>query len=84
MPTTNNTVKRIKGRDRVWSFVRKVETSRHPLHELEEIVVLDLEIDDEDILDWFMRHAFSNPNLPKLRRAVLYMDGLEVNYFILD
>lgn len=84
MPINNSIFKRIKGRDRVWSFVRKDETSRQPLHELEEIEVLDLEIDDEDVLDWFLRDAFSNPNLSNLRRAVLFMDGVEVNYFTLD
>lgn len=84
MPINNSIFKRIKGRDRVWSFVRKDETLRQPLHELEQIEVLDLEIDDEDVLDWFMRHTFSNPNLPNLKRAVLIMDGLEVTYFILS
>lgn len=78
MPIRNRSIKRLKGPSRVWSFINQLESSPGRFNALEEIQVVDLEIDDEDILDWFLRHAFSHPQHPNLVRAVLYMDGVEV------
>lgn len=79
MPASSIIIKRIKGRDRLWAFVNKLDNLPQSYYHIEEIQVVDLEIDDEDVLDWFLRHALPNPQLPNLKRAILYMDGLEVS-----
>lgn len=81
MPGTPTVIKRIKGRDKFWLFVRQLGISPQRFNQIEDIQVRELEIDDEDILSWFLHSAFSNPHLPNLKRAILYMDDLEVSMF---
>lgn len=83
MLPTPTIVKKIKGRDGFWCFIRQLGSSQGRFYGIREIQVRDLEIDDEDVLEWFMRRAFFHSALPNLQRAVLYMDGLEVGFFLI-
>lgn len=82
-PRHDSQEKIIRGGDKARSLVEQLLSPARRYDQIKEMQTSHLQVEYKDILDWFLRDAFTDRQLVNLKRAVLNMEGVEVIRFYL-